>query len=65
MQDALTLLAHDNPVDCPSYQQLLGEDAHAQLAASVNAAILRAHGRSERSCLETVIRQLVSALSAT
>lgn len=61
LQDALTLVAHNNPADCPSYQQLLGEEAHSQLAAAVNAAVLKHLGRPESSCLETLIRQLVSS----
>jgi len=59
LQEALTLVAHVNPEDCPNYHELLGEEAHTQLAEEVNAAILRYHGRSERSCLETLIRQAV------
>ena len=41
MQDALTLMAHVNPEDCPSYQQLLGEEAHLRLAEEACNALLR------------------------
>jgi hypothetical protein len=41
LQEALTLVAHENPEDCPSYHQLLGEEAHSRLADEVSAAILR------------------------
>ena len=40
-QDALTLVAHVNPEECPSYQQLLGGGALQNLAREANACIIR------------------------
>lgn len=57
LQDALSLIAYDDPQSSPQ-GYLLGESYKIDLAAAVNAAILKQKGRRSESRLETLLKQL-------
>lgn len=61
LQDALSLIAYDEPHSSPQ-GYLLGEQHKLDLAATVNAAILQQKGRWHESKLERLLKQLVSNL---
>lgn len=57
LQDALSLIAYDEPHSSPQ-GYLLGEQHKLDLAATVNAAILQQKGRWHESKLERLLKQL-------
>ena len=59
LQDALSLIAYDQPQSSPQ-GYLLGESHRLDMAASVNAAILHQKGRWSESKMERLLKQLVS-----
>ena len=59
LQDALSLIAYDKPHSSPQ-GYLLGEQHKLELAATVNAAILKQKGRWPDSKMERLLKQLVS-----
>lgn len=61
LQDALSLIAYDEPQSSPQ-GYLLGDQHKLDLAATVNAAILQQKGRWPESKLERLLKQLVSNL---
>ena len=61
LQDALSLIAYDEPHSSPQ-GYLLGEQHKLDLAAKVNAAILQQKGRWPESNLERFLKQLVCDL---
>ena len=58
LQDALSLIAYDEPQSSPQ-GYLLGDSYKMDLAATVNAAILKQKGRWPESRLERLLKQLV------
>ena len=62
LQDALSLIAYDEPQSSPQ-GYLLGERHRLDLAASVNAAILQQKGRWSESKMERLLKQLVRMFS--
>ena len=64
LQDALSLIAYDEPHSSPQ-GYLLGEQHKLDLADKVNAAILQQKGRWPESKLERLLKQLVSNLLLT
>ena len=64
LQDALSLIAYDQPHSSPQ-GYLLGEQHKLDLADKVNAAILQQKGRWPESKLERLLKQLVSSLLLT
>lgn len=57
LQDALSLIAYDEPQSSPQ-GYLLGDSYKMDLAATVNAAILKQKGRWSESRLERLLKQL-------
>lgn len=64
LQDALSLIAYDQPHSSPQ-GYLLGEQHKLDLADKVNAAILQQKGRWPESKMERLLKQLVSNLLLT
>ena len=62
LQDALSLIAYDEPHSSPQ-GYLLGESYKMDLASSVNAAILKQKGRWPDSGMERLLKQLVRFVS--
>jgi len=58
LQDALSLIAYDEPQSSPQ-GYLLADSYKMDLAAAVNAAILKQKGRWAESRLERLLKQLV------